>query len=135
MQDKYYTPTIEEFHVGFEFEMYAGTGWSNQVFPNPWWIDGAMGGYKTLENCIEGNNVRAKYLDNTDILDLKWEIDNEIEFIGYYLQKSEGIYVLRPFQGSQLVQMLENDRQIFFGIIKNKSELKRLMVQLAIHGN
>jgi hypothetical protein len=50
MENKYYVPQIEEFYVGFEYEMSDGYSHTKQVFPNPWWNNGGMGGFNTLKN-------------------------------------------------------------------------------------
>ena len=71
MKDKYYTPEIEEFHVGFEYEVnYGKDRWvkeglhyAPQVVTLP---------YKNLEN------IRVKHLDREDIESLGFGKINDI---------------------------------------------------------
>lgn len=125
MENKYYTPEIEEFHVGFEYEYNIGQLWQEEIFnrgvgfaPNP-----------TVEDC------RVKYLDREDIESLgfkridpcrkDWEMYN----VGDYairIKDGEDRF-LRIFKFSQRYVMGE---ALFKGIIKNKSELKRVLKQI-----
>ena len=81
MENKYYTPEIEEFHVGFEYEMkerFLDGTVKNQIdFDNAKWksciSDSAI---MYVERALEGKNaennlcgIRVKYLDKQDIED------------------------------------------------------------------
>jgi hypothetical protein len=110
MTDKYYTPEISEFHVGFEYEY-----------------------------------VRVKHLDREDIESLGW-VQNE--FKGTII-KNEFVLKNKPYKrigdNIKLYHYSGGDIHIsctyselmtlFRGTLKNKSELKRLMVQLGIGNN
>jgi hypothetical protein len=127
MKDKYYTPEIEEFHVGFEYEVnYGKDKWvkeglhyAPQVVTLP---------YKNLEN------IRVKHLDREDIE----ECGAEFQFI-------ESLDCLPPivsehFQLGEITIIFKDNNicihknygVLFQGTIKNKSELKRLLKQLGI---
>lgn len=98
MNNKYYTPKIEEFHVGFEYESYemyyrAGDEWDTGT---PMWIKrtvldvnqeqytGEGHKYKAIyhvsinnkyETMVEWNkNIRVKYLDMEDLAELGFEL-------------------------------------------------------------
>lgn len=130
VRSAYYTPTVDEFHSGFEFEMDAGTGWCNQIFPNPWWNDGGMGGIKTLENCIKGENVRVKRIDKEDCLSLGLELKIWHNGSGYF---QKGNYTIGIYGTDLFCTVCQNDygNNIirFSGDLKNKSELKRILQQ------
>jgi len=150
MESQYYTPTIEEFHVGFEFEMDAGTGWSKQTFPKPWWESGGMGGINTLKRCIEDKSIRVKHLDRQDIEECGWEMEkilvldddendtysdgfvkrigNDVWFELVELGKFN-FYIQKKWYRNSVTQMC---RSVFYGNIRNKSELKKLMQMLNI---
>ena len=140
MEKKYYTPEIEEFHEGFSHE-YKGpldTKWHKEDFklkgPNPnfsWFL-------------TEGH-FRVKYLDREDIESLGFychPTDNRIfhNKDGIILNTGWGSPVIKDrfttvithqvFDESKLNVAHENF--LFNGIIKNKSELKRLLKQLGI---
>ena len=113
MENKYYTPSIEEFHVGFEYEWKCSgthTDWIKSVCNtsmHPLDID-----------CIRVNNYRVKYLDKEDI-----------ESLGFK-QTIEDQYVLNGIEflidDDLFVQIIKDDGFLFQGTIKNKSELKRI---------
>lgn len=153
MGNKYYTPTIEEFHVGFECE------WRR--FEEDWHGGKINSSIELYDAAIEyeaGENqtyeYRVKYLDKEDIESLGWEFVSlkydgnkirklkkeylnkditslkswEIEYCYYYMDYN--------FDTNHLV--IHNDQEYsasyvwFDGIIKNKSELKLLLKQLGI---
>lgn len=98
--NKYYTPTIEEFHVGFEYEVFD-TKYSYEVqhikedqykvLSEPkqvsdWYkekytldrfvyIENSETAYNGLNDYIEDGEIRVKYLDKEDIESLGWEFD------------------------------------------------------------
>lgn len=128
MGDKYYTPDIAEFHVGFEYKMDVGTGWSNQIYPSPWWYNGGMGGIKTLENCIKDKIIKVKYLNEEDILDLDFKKVSIIS--GFYIYEKDKFYL--DFSNKTIMLRYKDDKDLtlFVGEIKNKSELKKLLKQV-----
>lgn len=134
-KEKYYTPEIEEFHVGFEYEYLTnGDEWVKHIINNK----------ADLIDCIEDikeSKIRVKYLDKEDIESLGFKhIENN--YTSYYKINAPGklgywTEVAIDFRwGYDDISILgfrgtENDI-LFRGIIKNKSELKRLMKQLNI---
>ena len=154
----YYTPTIEEFHVGFEYEEkikfthlidYDGT-WKHRIFKNRGYINGT-----TEFICINydldggGNNVRVKVLDQSDIESLGWNLVNTIKspFTGKPLtihQKTEE-HGFNTGINHWLIQQDNNwviKQQVYSSYkpgewamefnIKNLSELKKLQQKLNI---
>lgn len=145
MEVKYYTPTIEEFHVGLEFEQknYSREAeWYKRTvddyfFATPSYGPGEGGIAEISEvwDALRKGEIRVKHIDNSDVLSLGWIVDEALEPIGYIIKNENKSFILRGFEGATLIQILCDQRQIFFGSLKNKSELKKLMAQLAIHGN
>lgn len=140
MNDKYYTPEIEEFHVGFCYETRTHTlnDWGEVVFEN-------LGHdlHEWLDQDIESGDVRVKYLDREDIEELGWENTDYSEkaftmetrakqnsdiVITWSITKIFSQY--RIEQSANLLPI--KNLPCFIGTIKNKSELKRLMKQLGI---
>lgn len=91
MENKYYTPKIEEFHVGFEYQ-YAknfmdGTVKTKEEFDNATWIDETLivnNALPYIERALNGTNassgfcgIRVKYLDQEDLDELGWEVIKE----------------------------------------------------------
>lgn len=147
---KYYTPKIEEFHVGFEYEFrhsdYKELGWKKYNTPEFNW---------EREDAITANSdmsqFRVKYLDQEDIeLGFDREIvknftirfrlradkssNDELFFQTYCLEKHtylEDVYLLF-YPNTKEVQIYNNLGTMFWGKIKNKSELKRVLTQIGI---
>jgi hypothetical protein len=146
MENKYYTPKIEEFHIGFEYEakVYGKDYYIPLVFkPND---------YETLFDkrilSISGQQVyeeprfyvpdtfRVKYLDREDIEKLGWKYSGNVEGgLGFYYKEAmnkEARYIMYHVPVQNRVEIIEDDYNIFDGFIKNKSELRRVMEMVGI---
>lgn len=140
MENKYYTPSIEEFHVGFECEIESSWGYVKGTYPLILKEDtltgftlNKLGESKTLKKVL--SSIRVKYLDKEDIESLGWT-DGEIYGLsGYVLNyATEDDYQMYYDEDNQFTQIYNWDAKIIFeGTIKNKSELKRLLKQLGIY--
>ena len=158
MESKYYTPSIEEFHVGFEYEEKSSGLWAKQIYNNysPVLTGVLTEKYKqfriehlynfdTIENYIQCELIRVKYLDKEDIESLGWkvvenvgntEFEMGLNYIMWFNKTDKNdLTILRR---TELIQprnppIIHNQWEgLFSGIIKNKSELKKLMKQLQI---
>lgn len=133
MENKYYTPTIEEFHVGFEYE------YCSIEDTKPIWTKDSFGKIITSTTMLEfqfKRGVRVKYLDREDIESLGWNYDKDVQITdlpnGYF-----GELYIMPTAYSLLKQkeyiiIKYGGEYIFKGIAKNKSELKKIMQQVGI---
>lgn len=145
----YYTPTIEEFHIGFEYEYMNGDLWEKSKITiqdyksdgpdyersDSWFQEEILGGIRT---------IRVKYLDREDIESLGWIHDinmSELEYESFYIEpgydeKNKFIqYSLQNYKnGKVYLDKCINSglHEIGFLTIKNKSELIKLMKQLDI---
>lgn len=125
--EKYYTPEIEEFHVGFEYETKRKD--ENSWIKRTW---NKYDVYSSLDNTHE--EVRVKYLDREDVESLgfedlgnhSYEYGDSKLFLSHYPSTNElDVYVYK--------RISDNERDFYFqGTIKNKSELKKLLKQLGI---
>jgi len=137
MEDKYYTPEIEEFHIGFEYEgRLAGvnggvTDWEKRIF-----FKEQLPFIKGCEETLE--HFRVKYLDKEDIESFGFtkyvEFDNlytlKINDITYHL-----IVISNDFGKHKYEIRASNPSNSyggFYGTIKNKSELKKILKQTGI---
>ena len=150
-QTKYYSPSIEEFHVGFRYQGYFKSILKGEVV-EPQWEDRV---FKSGHKIYAGNdilipeNCRVKYLDQQDIEELGWvyrgahwfyKRDSYYEIIedehtNYFLhihgdesKRPYSIILGSPNNGYSL----EGSDHLFNGEIKNFNELERLMKQLKI---
>lgn len=131
MENKYYTPSIEEFCVGFEYERMNGDKWCKDII-NP---NDLCSGRDGFENEFEEiyrklRDVRVKYLDKEDIESLGFEF-------GEYSKgrfKNETIELFNKFSTVWVIHAIGSDYRdkLFEGNIKNLSELKVLLKQLNI---
>lgn len=135
MSELYYKPELEEFYIGFEFQLIDKHNVTvNKVFGRNQDIL-----YKRhLEQVIEllkTNRIRVKYLDNADIESFGFTRLNENTLytleangIEYYLVDYPAIphkYEIRPSHPSMRYGS-------FLGFIKNKSDLGKILKQLDI---
>lgn len=160
MENKYYQPTLDEFHVGFEYEELINNDMlsirpDNHVDDIQWYKTKLSDNYISfgeLPSKIKYEQVRVKYLDKEDIESLGFEK----EFI--YINKRGGIqdryypleikigpvdetkvrFRLRSYDNNKItIEKADWDLRfygdfIFIGYIKNKSELNKLIKQLDI---
>lgn len=133
MENKYYTPTIDEIYVGFELEEnLLDEGWNKVIFSlNS--VD-----YSLLLN---GNldYYRVKYLDKEDIESLGWVYRHSEENSPCICYNKDNIDIIfNPRNNWVLITKGDsqtdwlNWKTIYAGNIKNKSELKKLLKQLGI---
>lgn len=143
--DKYYTPKIKEFHVGFEFEFqgidnnWNKTGWNKHIVSTDADRDGEwipnleliQHVYNGDEGIIDKETFRVKYLDELDIKSLGGFIDkNEMWNMGHgmwltYHAQTESIY--------EITDGKDYESQVYFyGVIKNKSKLKEILEMTGI---
>jgi len=138
-QTKYYIPTIEEFHVGFDYEIWEkklvyDKVWKfrvNKYMFNEKHVTQVFFNYNFIEDLKE-EKIRVKYLDREDIesLDFKYLIKN------HYTTHSGDGYIINTFDFDNTIIIsygdIHDSDTIFRGIVKNKSELKKLLKQLQI---
>lgn len=135
MDNKYYTPELEEFHIGFEYEVDSlYNKFSHKSFNKiiAIWeeLDIVFDDYEHEDHFNE--IYRVKYLDKEDIESLGWLESKEIEnnfFLKDQYRRNWKLYLTKDI--GRII--LENDCNYFIDIvIKNKSELKKLLKQLNI---
>lgn len=143
---KYYTPEIEEFHAGFEYE-YFTKNWVNNKYQLTWCKlkfnkdEDFNVSIDDTAYFIETNQIRVKYLDDEDVISLGF---NQITHDCFNLdvplyrgrEKQEVRLIIRQ---TVLIYLAQDEKykdtdttNLFTGTIKNKSELKRLLKQLQI---
>lgn len=142
--NKYYTPKIEEFHVGFEYEY-------QDMLPHGGSVDWFKGIFKTddsLELIFKSNDwydlPRVKYLDREDIESLGFTYDKtsdvgQLKFFKgniclYYRPATNelGTFTVDPSKSDYMMKYVMDDKKAHILIIKNKMELSKLLKQLRI---
>lgn len=145
--EEYYTPELEEFHKGFEFEsnyvLFSNDlewkpiifGGNNRLMDDlPWF-------YSAYENDAVPTEFRVKYLDREDIESLGFKFrggainDGHKPSREYYTHNYNKDIELRYYTETNQLTVFNGsyDGEVaFIGKIKNKSEFNRLMKQLEI---
>lgn len=140
-KNKYYIPEIEEFHIGFEFELSIKT-WEANKNPIESWQKVILG-TKSIGNDlfigdsinrkeIQNTSTRVKYLDKEDIEELGFKYLQNIQEIEYYSNNNNDNLIYNPLKDYIYLKTEFTNFNIFSGIIKNKSEFKKLLTQLEI---
>lgn len=133
VRSAYYTPTIDEFHHGFEYEIFEDWDvqkektWHKQVF-------GQDGDDQERLGYVHASNLemfRVKYIDREDCLSLGLEEKIWDNGSGYF---QKGNYTIGIHGVGFFCTVSQNDygNNIirFSGDLKNKSELKRVLQQV-----
>ena len=150
MEDRYYNPKIDEFHVGFEYWLKSKEPTSTKRVPI------VINNFSDVQDAARHfafDNIAVKYLSKEDIESFGFKFDatrSKVDgnFVGsyenekYYLDYSPYSYS-GEFNSSVHLRVMKikdipitsyqsNYQFIYDGIIKNKSELKKLLIQLEI---
>lgn len=149
MENKYYTPELEEFHIGMEIELYRDEKWNKSIVdlaPFDLGIAISYGDFSSIINAsnFKSDELRVKYLDSSDILSFGFFHATGSSFVTSYGKRHHNDhkhpnlgYVLHDNHAKEtitIIQSLTNGEPVtlFDGTIKNKSELKKLLKQLGI---
>ena len=154
-ESKYYTPGIEEFCVGFEFEeRYLGwkdkwSGWSKRTINNLINLDTfnrfIHKDFKYYED-IKEYEFRVKYLDSQDIIDCGFETSEDWSFKGSEGFVKEAEDSLGNMREEYAISLMDNNtvtimkytdftrlpNVIFRGTIKNKHELQTILKMIGV---
>ena len=124
-KEKYYTPSIEEFHVGFEYEALWGLEnvnpeWSKEVFK------------KNQKADDTEDIVRVKKLDREDIEQLGFNLFTDVNYDTYRKRTDGNTHFIHISKGKTTItrQVGNGGDTIFTGTIRNKSELAVILKQI-----
>lgn len=133
MENKYYTPEIEDLHIGYEYEYkneYQINKFEKQICDqdmlNIFYSDWEHGGKDYIHK-----HHRTKYLDKEDIESLDWKLLLE-EINGYYFELKDYklYYILDNIEFN--LTITKDSGIIFKGFWKSINELKKIMKLLKI---
>ncbi len=151
-ESKYYIPTIEEFHVGFNYEIWEkklvyDKVWKfrvNKYIFNEKQVTQTFFNYNFIEDLREGK-IRVKLLDKEDIESLGWKRDslrayqltrqiyNKDNWMLLYDSENHKLSLTVRDPSLNLEMMIKlRTTEVFNITIKNKSELIKLLKQLDI---
>ncbi len=131
--DKYYTPEINEFFVGFEFEIFKDDNWTTFNFN----VDEIISVFARInDKTIISDKIRIKYLDKEDIESLGWkgQESNSVYFtkdnyrlVHWITNDGRDINIFEKYDGGTQEECIIRKAKV-----KNKSELIKLLKQLNI---
>lgn len=125
--NKYYTPQIEEFHVGFEFESnYLKSYWKKEILD----LDTSSYWYDAYQNDATSSEFRVKLLDREDIEACGWVCKRIQGRYNPNFAFKKDIYYLYFNEVSETENIIispNTSGDVFKGQIKNISELRRVM--------
>ncbi len=134
MKNKYYTPDISEFHIGFEYEARdaRNTGFEKKVVTKDTRFNSWSYEELSFSEMVARGWIMVKYLDKEDIEGLGWELHETTLNCWVSLNKEFYLYF---FENNYI--MIDDGEDIesftsFRGYIKNKGELKKVMDMLRI---
>ncbi len=119
---KYYQPKLDEFGINFEYEVNTGDKWEKRILQHTTSLH-------NIKILLNKGSIRVCKLDKPIIESLGW---NTIFGIKDTYEISDGYYKLFKYSTSECWNIRANSKHVFKGILKNKSELAKLMVQLNI---
>jgi len=138
MDSKYYVPNIEEFHVGFEYEQLTtkpeyDPDWKFKVKKAVFTVQHVTKSYFKYNfplDLAEGK-ILVKYLDREDIESFDFEF-TKTAVDTFYVKRINSFRYTVAREGGDIYSIRKGGDVIFMGIIKNKSEFKKLLKQLEI---
>ena len=134
MENKYYTPDIEEFYIGFEYER-------GDYGEEDAWVKEALsfdhGWLEVSENFHK--DKRVKYLDQEDIKRLGFKLDPIRSYLNYrncfslLINELYGLSLDHIYNENKIIlrghKVDYPTKTLFEGSIRNLSELKKLLKQ------
>ena len=152
MYDKYYTPAIEEFHIGFEYEenRYGKIKYEEELsnFNTAWYKECYNFNspyFDSVKEDILNGCIRVKYLDVDDLVQLGFEhIGGKLtsDVLQLFRYNNNRYFVHLTYTRLSAACVIQIETSVFENSvrtlvvhsigIKNKSELLKLMAQLNI---
>lgn len=134
----YYTPSLGEFHVGFEYEEKQLENDTDYIYEKQiFGVDISVDGPLIIEGDIIEKNIRVKYLDEEDIKALGFKPKDE-KGVRMFRNDECKLILYKPSsqnpEDTYVMIVPDKPGQSFIAriYIKNKSELKRLLRQARI---
>ncbi len=135
MEEGYYSPKVEDFHVGFIYEV-ASTMPLSLVWDSVVWGEDPNAEFEFVRGDIKQGTIRVKYLDKEDIEDCGWEFRNSTikNSKHQYFNKGEKSLSYTESTKEVTIHMVAYDWDscCFDGTVNNKSELKKILQMLSI---
>lgn len=141
-ESKYYTPKIEDFHVGFQFEEIifgSNNEWTKVTMTSFKDSYDTKYGVSYPEGYIQARYIRVKFLDREDIESLGWNIYDDNQH-AYSFEEEFYMEFMETPNGNVSIYRLSLEchycghgkRCVFEGRVKNISDMKKVMEMVGI---
>lgn len=146
MIKRYYIPTTDELHVGFEYEYntasQGGTVITKEQFEQGEWRKDiiTLNQWAYVDRMLNGSNtkdglcgVRVRYLDSDDLKQFgyeRWANANNTTYT--FKAKDHFLIVIYSYTGILSLELKKEGDTLFKGLCKNRSELVRILKQTGL---
>lgn len=139
MEKQYYTPKINQFHIGFRYERRNHDNtWRKTEFTT-------ADNLSYFETCLNDGTFRVKVLDHEDIIEAGWELTGRFyslervefnlgldELNAYGISNGERYFYITKINDLYMIYTVEVDAVLFKGKIANYNELLKVTDMLRI---
>ncbi len=149
MKKDYYTPEMEEFHSGFEFEYLYGSEWHKHNLDGSPIIHHELDEFKDDLMKLAHAIVRVKHLDKEDIEECGWDFYQEMEktyldepclmfhndelnlMLGFYYHSNRiSLATKDPSKSEIFLKTNQDPNRISLLKVKNKAEFQKIIKML-----
>lgn len=150
-KEKYYTPSLNEFHIGFRYEASREATLINEGKGNNWYSK-SISSLQDFDTLGRYENLRVSYLDQTDIEDLGWsgykrsicdwyyikgfyQLKNQLKYSAFRLLhcRDRNTVKITGFEYEYQLNEETEGEDLFNGECKNYNELKNIMTLIGIN--
>ena len=138
-ESNFYIPAIEEFRVGFRYEVYeqvsGNVKLANVGVPAVYdWVKRTfeLENFELIESIIDSEKVRVKVLDEADIVELGWENQQYKDCLFYKIPNTKHKMIYNDKVNYVQINFGLDFILSFKGFIRNYNELKDVMRMLEI---
>lgn len=149
MENKYYTPKLNEFHIGFRFEFYRTLTTyieGQEPIVSSDWLEADVATdfpnitIPMIDAMLDKGHIRVKELDEADIIEVGWILKKNYKTIFEYILKGHkgeaDTYLTFRLSGHIEIHNNGDNREDYYsyfdGKIKNYNELLKVMEMLGI---
>jgi hypothetical protein len=125
---QYYTPEVDEFREGFEFEVFVNGNWQKEIFSLEKWQSYLLDFFREKGVLKENKNLlRAKCLDQQDLESLGFK------FIKVFVKSdpikfsSTDLTIWANFKTQTIEIMKHSGLDLYNGKIRNKFHLRQIL--------
>jgi hypothetical protein len=140
----YYTPTLDEFHCGFECEIFENDEWhrctlgyrKSKIAQLRGMLQASVGSFGqtiTIDSDTLMTNLRVRFLSKRDLQSLGFILSGTSQCITTFEGYEHQVKLYETGNSAPTVQIIDReDSDCFYGQVRNISELKRILRQVGV---